>query len=936
MTRRLRTMLAVRWRGLTGTAPAAAVWLGVLACLCTLLAVYGPRAAVQLRTAALRKFVATAPATDKAVVASIDDDALSTGQVGGLSAAQIQRVTRQLRRNLRGLSLAPPAADWSSLTTPLVQVTVPAHSPALQAVLPPKLELSYRDTLAANVHVVAGRLPAARSSAAAVLPIAVTVQTARRFGLAVGSRLALPGTGISLAVTAIVQPRAPASPFWTMDPVVAAPDLSYVGNYDLWIGGAFIAASGVGALQTRFDMTTTRATWMFPLDLGGLTAAQATGLRQRLAGALLTAGQLTSTTSTVTQRCSGAFHSGRTHPLPVKVHCTDAGKLAVAMSVSVTSGTVALIAGFDTQTASVGGVLDLLSVSLAVLAAAVVLLAAWLLAERRRQEFAMRRARGAARRQLAVAIFAASAATVLPGAAVGAAVGVALTPASSASLSWWLAGVVVLASLAGPVLVTVWIHGGYAPDRPDQPASRLASTRRLIVEAALLLVAAGGLIVLRDQGLGGGADLYPSAAPVLLAIGVAVIVLRVYPLVVRGLLRLTGRRAGPSAFLGLAGAARAPASATLPAFALVLTLGIVSFAGIVRGAVISGEQATSWQQAGADATVSTAGSVTAALQRSVAAVPGVRHVAAAGIAAGSIGPGPAQFRVLLVDPAQYAAILASGPLPKAPLAFTKPTAVRGRPPTRAAAPVLASPALAAELGTHPVSVLLNGQKLVTVRVVGQAPAMSAVSAVQSGYLVLNSSAAVGTVGGTGGVLLVAGPALSAFALRSAVAQHSPGATVVFRSRLLDGLAAAPLRHGAYLALLLGAFAAACCGLLVLLISLLLSAPSRRLVLVRLNTMGLSRAQGRLAVLVELLPQLLAVLAGGVACAVALGPALGPALNLTGFTGSAVGVPILLEPAWLAGTGLALLVLLLVVLTGQTSAARQPTARSLAKGEWGQP
>jgi putative ABC transport system permease protein len=214
--------------------------------------------------------------------------------------------------------------------------------------------------------------------------------------------------------------------------------------------------------------------------------------------------------------------------------------------------------------------------------------------------------------------------------------------------------------------------------------------------------------------------------------------------------------------------------------------------------------------------------------------------------------------------------------------------------------------------------------------------MSSVTAVHAGYLVADSAAAAGTVGGVGGALLVAGSALSPSALRSAVAQHAPGAAIVFRSRLLAGLSAAPLRHGAYLALLLGAAAAAVCGLLVLLISLLLSAAPRRRVLLRLRTMGMSTAQARLATFVELLPQLLAVLAGGAACALALVPVLGPALNLAGFTGSAAGVPIQLEPGWLAITAVALLVLVLAVLTGQTTVTGHETPRSLEKGEWGQP
>jgi putative ABC transport system permease protein len=464
--------------------------------------------------------------------------------------------------------------------------------------------------------------------------------------------------------------------------------------------------------------------------------------------------------------------------------------------------------------------------------------------------------------------------------------------------------------------------------RPDAPAARLPAVRRLVVEAMLVAAAAGGLVVLRDQGDARG-DVYASAAPVLLAVGVAVLVLRLYPLLVRGLLRLAGQRAGPAAFLGLVRAARVPASAMLPAFAMVLALALVSFAGMVRGAVLRGEVAASWQQAGADAVITGTGPVTAALERSVAAVPGVRHVAAAGVVTGGLeAAGTAQFDVLLVDPAQYATLVAGSPLPTVPAQFTASAAGHS---SAGSMPVLASPGLAAQLGHGRVTVLLSAQQLVTVRVVGQAADMSAVFASDGGYLVLTRQAAAGLHVAPDS-LLVTGQSLNEPRLRAAVTRHDAGATIVFRSQLLTRLAAAPLRQGSYLALALGAAAAACCCLLVLLLSLLLSASARQLALARMSTMGLSSAQARLLSVVELLPQLLAVLAGGLVCALALVPATGPALSLTVITGSASSVPVQIEPLWLVAVGAGLLILAIVTLTGQTALTDRSAPRSLRMGE----
>ena len=63
------------------------------------------------------------------------------------------------------------------------------------------------------------------------------------------------------------------------------------------------------------------------------------------------------------------------------------------------------------------------------------------------------------------------------------------------------------------------------------------------------------LVVLHDQGgpAGGGFNPYLAATPVLVAIPVVLIILRLYPLAVRGLLRLSSRRAGATGFVALAG-----------------------------------------------------------------------------------------------------------------------------------------------------------------------------------------------------------------------------------------------------------------------------------------------------------------------------------------------------------------------------------------------
>ncbi len=905
MMRRLGSQARVWWRALTGSASTAAAALGLLVCLCTLLAVVGPRAAAQLRTGAFRQLIATAPAGDKTIMGTVSDNTLGVGQPLGLDAGLIEQTKVQLRGNLlnlpnqQTLPLTPAATDWSSLTTPFLSVT--GYAPSAMAAQPPKVELSYRDALARNVRVIAGRLPAgdAGSGSAVTLQAAVTATTARRFGLKVGSRLPLPGTTLVLAITAIVQPREPAAPFWTIDPLVATPELQNPTSFGhaYWSAGVFVAAAAVRALQSQINISQTQVTWIFPLALGNFTAAQAEQLQPALNGALISGGRIT-----VNGSQGGA-------PIPILV--------------ALSSGTGQLIADFETEAASVDSVLDLLSVSLAVVAAVVVLLAGWLLTEQRRQELAALRARGASRRQLGLAVLGGTAVTAVPGCVAGAVVAVVVTPASSVPLSWWLAGLVLAAALAGPVLITVRAHRGYAAIvRADQPTGRLSSIRRLIVEAALVAGAAGGLLVLRYEGSGASGDVYASAAPVLLAVGVAVILVRIYPLVVRGVLRLRGQRASAAMFLGLARAARTSASAALPAFALVLALALVSFAGMVRGAVVRGQVATSWQQAGADAVINVPGTVTGALQRAVGKVPGVQHVAVGGIALASASGGR-QFNVLAVEPDQYAALVAGSPLSQPPAAFTAPA-------KDGVVAALATPGLAGQFGRSTVGVLISDHTIRS-RVIGTAASMSAVTNLSAGYLVLPTQA-LGDAAPLPTTLLVGGADLNRAALAAVVARYGRGGDVVFRSQLLAGLENAPLQHGAVLALTLGGAAAGVCGLLVLLLSLLLSASARQLALARVATMGLSGTQARLLGLVELLPQLLAVLVGGLACAAGLVPLIAPALSLQVFTGSGSSVQVQIQPFWLVIAGVGLLALAIATLTGQTMLTDRNAARSLRMGE----
>jgi putative ABC transport system permease protein len=915
---RSRSGVAASWRRLTGSAAVTTLAFGLLVCMCALVAVGGPRASAHLRTNAFRELVARTPALDKTVIGTDDVSSLVTAMNlrTVLSQADVGEVQSKLAQHLaHAMPIGPASGFFDGLTTPF---TPEEQQPTSSGVVSAEFEFVDRSPFARYVKVVAGSLAdgVSRHHGVVTIPVFVTRVTAKRFGFRVGSQV-FAGVGFKVKVRGIVDPTDAHAPFWTVDPVAAAPAFVEPESSPVyWLGGLFTSAAALATLQTSFDPGSTQLTWAFPLALSHLTGSQAMSLAQTFPGALSTAGDITFTSA---ENVAG---------------------------ITLQSGATGLFHRFVTEASAVSNVLDLMSVSLAVVGAAVVLLTAWLMAEQRQEEFAMLRARGASARQLGTAALTVSAIAALPGAVVGTLIAVKLTPGAGTSLAWWLAGLTVLTALAGPLIITVRQHrrsAAAAPSlagRADRPVGRIYAIRRLVAEVALVLLCVGALIVLRDQASARHGDVVASAAPALVAIPVAMLMLRLYPAAVRLLLRLTARRGGVVGFLGLARAGRVAATAVLPAFTMVLALSLVSFAGMIRAAVIRGEVAQSWQDVGADAYVSVApAAMSAGQQRSIAAVPGVQAVAPVAAMIASHGPDGNALTVLAADPTQFAEMLAHTPLGRPPTSFWDWRAVG---PSRAgrsgqavrAIPVLASPGLSAQFA-HRTGTIEVASRRIRVQIVGSAPLMSQeqenLSSAMAGYLVLPASA-LGPSAPPTQAVLVAGVNLDDHALTSLVARwRSQGGSVVLRSSVLAGLEAAPVQRDTYIELLLGGIVAAVACLLVLLLVLLLSARSRQLTLARTATMGLSTAQGRWLTLVEALPQLVAVVVGGLICALGLAPLVGPALDLSVFTGSATPVPVRIEPVWLTATALGLFVLAVATLSVQTTLADRRAPSSLRIG-----
>ena len=726
-----------------------------------------------------------------------------------------------------------------------------------------------------------------------------------------GSRLTLaaPSGPVTLFVTAIVRPREAGATFWRQDTNLVktgAPADQRPHSPLFWAGGVIADPDQFSAFQDAFGGTGLALQLEFPLTIGGVNADQVQGLYNAL-------NRATAVTPTLT------------------------GALAPAAdALTVSSPLLPDLALFLGTQAAVETVLLLLFVSLVVVGVAVILLAARMLVARRQGELAILRARGGSLWQVAGLTLRGAVVAAGPGVLIGVGLAVAVVPGGGASAGWPLAAIAILAALAGPPVIAAWQHRKPAP--PANPAlittAETRSTgparpwRRPVAEVTAIAASVAGLVVLHDQGVpaggsGSGIDLYLAIVPILVAVPVVVVMLRLYPLIIRGLLALFARGTGATGFVALSRAARSTLTGALPAFALVLTLSLATFAGMVSQGIARGEITASWHATGADVMIQTgpgSGPVSPAAVTAIGAVRGVRHATEVWNTSWFTSFGQ-PISVSAVDPASYAAVVAGTPFPPFPAGRIGAAAPNRVLPPGAVVPVLASPSAAAILGTRPIQLdTLSATEPLTVRVVGtvsETPAQLA----GGPFVIMPLLRLPGPAGAPApNLILATGSAIDHTQLTAVADRVIPGSVITFRTGVLASLASSPLQHGAGLLITLTIATAAALGLFVVILALALGSAERGITLARLTVMGHERTAG--LVMAEAMPALLTAIAAGVACAIALPLVIGSAIDLSAFTGTSI--PVRLQPDALA------LALPAVIIGVLALAALAAEARSLRR------
>ncbi|MFE6867892.1 hypothetical protein ACFVFS_15160 [Kitasatospora sp. NPDC057692] len=799
--------------------------------------------------------------------------------------------------------------------------------------LPQKLGLVHAQPAAGDtpVEYVEGRAPAqpeepagGRGGSSDPIEVAVSEATRDRLGMTLGREFDLIGGGMSSAVVPVGVFRTDhgADRLWRRNPMLVVPVVLTERVGRVLYGEMLTSAGGMELAANRGAGLT--ADWELPvaLDRSGPTATPAglAGLRSDLA----------------------ALRSAPLERLCGDADCRLAGRPVEMIDVTEQLGREAeAFAGQRRRTEQLQGfaLAGLLAVVVATAVAA-----ARLGNHRRAGAFALQLTRGAGLPGIAGRLLAEAAVAVGAGAAAGWAVGRALAPKGAALGS------------PVPVLVAavlVWCAPAAALLASAGRAGPVPRSRRLVLEALVVLLAVGGLVALRTRGAyaGSGIDPQLALAPVLLALVVVGALVRLLPPLLRGATRWARRSRGLVPLVALARAGTRSGAAALALLVLVLAMGYGVYGGLVPRTLGDGQaQLADWRTGGAVAALV---GPKARFAGDLPPTPTAPHRVTVTGATGDLvsqddGTGYEGVRLVGLDAAALGAAQPSSPLARA-LSAGSGLDARVRPVgDDNAVPVLtalADPELAARFPDGGFELSALGMDRALVRVVGALPEQALHDPVlgpvlgaarRSGPLLVFTGPSAERLPAqnrmSSAVLFypaAGGPPSDPGALRSALApQLSPGGNAgppaEFRDRAaeLHALRTDGLARSAHLAFRVTTVLGLLLGLGAFALDLLLSATERARTTSYLRTLGIGGRAVLGLQLLQLVPLVLSAAVGGTALGLLLPAALGPGMRLGAITGGPFEPAVHIDWTITAALGAALAVLMTAAAVLEAAIARR--------------
>ncbi|MFJ8807936.1 FtsX-like permease family protein [Streptomyces sp. NPDC102490] len=846
-------------------APGAAVALAVLVAVTACLAAAFPRALDRYTDAGLRQAVEHAPVDESGILITAQPDL--DGEVAHTEeSVRPERLTGLYESTLG--TVEPPLVIDEKRSSYGVRATETLPSPDTWLPrpdgLPAEMLLAAPHGLADHTRLRSGRLPEVpgeeATASTAEVQAAVTEETARTLHIKVGSVVHVSGQqDLTVRVTGIVTPEEPDSPYWSVDSLLRTPSLRRTpgpmgaSNPSYWVGGLLLAPEAAPALLT---VTPTVRYWHLTPDPDALHSRDLDGL-------------------------SSAVASLESGPGLETLHAT------ISPFTDVTTGLDSAFTTYGELRGDIGPLIVVAASGAGTVAAVVLLMAGGLACDRRRAELALLRARGASVRGMAGRLLAETAVVAVPAGALGFGVALLALPGGGRPLPalWAAVAVTAVACLALPLRAAAAHRAVRVHDGRRDAVSPRASRRRTVAELTVVVLALGAVELLRRRGASDGAGDLVALAPVLVGVIAALVLVRLYPLPLRGLARPARRLRGAVGPLALARAGRGSASAVLPLLALLTAFTVAAFGGSVLSGVADARDRAALLSVGADGRVEAEAALPAGLPGRLGKVPGVREVTEVGLDhQARTNDGRQSLPLATVDPGDYAALAGRTDLGAFPAGeLRRPDGAEGGSED-AVLPALASPTVAERFGDDTFQVRLADGSAATLRIVLVRDRTPAVYGDE--FLVVDRAGLpAGAV--RPNVLLLTGDDLDAGAVRRAA---DGAGTVQLRSQERGTYVDSPLQSGAEHIYTAAVAAGAGYAVLALLLSLASAAPERAALLARLRTMGLTRAQGRRLLVLESLPQALPAALGGVLTGWAAVRLLSPGIDLTTIAVSAPTSP----------------------------------------------
>ncbi|MFF7678312.1 FtsX-like permease family protein [Actinacidiphila glaucinigra] len=840
------SLIRSRLRAAPGTALAMAVLVLGTAFVTAVL----PRAVEAYENAALLQRLSQASVAGRSVSASFD---VHGGETDLVSAASLESDEEGLRSVFRPpLSSVLRTRDTVSGVRSLEPLDAGDRAlPRPTGTVDPQSTVVAQFDLPRHARLVDGRFSRRLSDPRRVEAV-VTDRTAGTMGLRAGSELHLRssyGSELTVGITGIIRPDLPEGPYWKAERDLRAPTLNSRagprggGPEEYWHFTVLIAPEDAWRMTAYGDGV--RVYFHHPADPERTKVRDVPALRDQL-------------DSLITGPGAAELRDSRPHM----------GEIAE-------DGLSALLGSFDEERVAARPLVLVATVGVAAVAGIVLLMAAGLQADRRRSEFTLLRARGISLPALAGRLLAESALPAIPGAAAGVVLALAAVPSETHVLPVLLGSLVGVFATVSLPLRAVAVSARPVPDRRADLTAARPSRRRDVAELTVTVIVIGSVVALRRRGTAdGGADVLTAAAPVLVAVAAALVLLRLYPWPLRLLARPFARLDGAVLHLGLARAGRAPSMSALPLMALLVALAVTSFGGSVLAGVEGGRDRAALRVVGADARVDSSTGLPAALESRVRGLHGVRDTSAVRIEKGLSTPSGVRYSLVIADPAPYGRVVSStgtgAPFPS--------LAGDGREPM----PAVVSPGLARAF-ERDVLIVRSSAGRTPVRAVATRDVTPALGTgefvVVSATDMARRHARAARELPASTTLLVTGSDLRGAQLRAVVRQVSQHGQVTLRSEERASYGTSALQSGARHVYLAAVAAGAGYSVLALLLSLLHNAPQRKALLARLRTMGMTGHQRQWLAVLEMLPQVLLGALGGILVSVATVPLVRPGVDL---------------------------------------------------------